>query len=163
MPETPKLIYWDSNVFLSYVNELSDRMPVLDVLFETSSRVAGSVKIHTSTLTQVEVAFAASEQVQQVLDPQIEGRLNALWADPEAIVSVEYHAAIGQVARSLIRSAITEGWSLKPLDAVHWRRRNGFQILDWRWRNSIPMTKDLRSSSPFLISLSANLALNSQG
>ena len=119
MPETPKLIYWDSNVFLSYVNELSDRMPVLDVLFETSSRVAGSVKIHTSTLTQVEVAFAASEQVQQVLDPQIEGRLNALWADPEAIVSVEYHAAIGQVARSLIRSAITEGWSLKPLDAVH--------------------------------------------
>ena len=119
MPETPKLIYWDSNVFLSYMNELSDRMPVLDVLFETSSRVAGSVKIHTSTLTQVEVAFAASEQTQQVLDPQVEQALNDLWADQEVVVTVEYHTGIGQIAKSLIRDAITRGWSLKPLDAVH--------------------------------------------
>ena len=119
MPETPKLIYWDSNVFLSYVNELSDRMPVLDVLFETSSRVGGTVNIHTSTLTQVEVAFAASEQTQQVLDPQVEQALNDLWADQEVVVTVEYHIGIGQIAKSLIRDAITRGWSLKPLDAVH--------------------------------------------
>ncbi len=119
MPETPKLIYWDSNVFLSYVNELSDRMPVLDVLFETSNRVGGTVNIHTSTLTQVEVAFAASEQTQQVLDPQVEQALNDLWADQEVVVTVEYHIGIGQIAKSLIRDAITRGWSLKPLDAVH--------------------------------------------
>ena len=119
MPETPKLIYWDSNVFLSYVNEMPDRMPVLDVLFETSGRVGGAVNIHTSTLTQVEVAFAASEQTQQVLDPQVEQALNDLWADQEVVVTVEYHTGIGQIAKSLIRDAITRGWSLKPLDAVH--------------------------------------------
>lgn len=115
MPETPKLIYWDSNVFLSYVNELSDRMPVLDVLFETSNRVGGTVNIHTSTLTQVEVAFAASEQTQQVLDPQVEQALNDLWADQEVVVTVEYHIGIGQIAKSLIRDAITEDGVLS-----HW-------------------------------------------
>ena len=119
MLETPKLIYWDSNVFLSYLNELSDRMPVLDVLFEASSRVGGTVNIHTSALTQVEVAFAASEQAQQVLDPQVEQALNDLWADQEVVVTVEYHTGIGQIAKSLIRDAITRGWSLKPWDAAH--------------------------------------------
>ena len=83
MPETPKLIYWDSNAFLSYVNEHPDRMPVLDVLLEESSKVGGEVKIYTSTLSHVEVAFGASEQMGQVLDPQIEQMINDLWADPE--------------------------------------------------------------------------------
>ena len=91
----------------------------MDILFETSSRVGSGVKIHTSTLSHVEVAFGASEQARQALDPRTERRIDNLWADTEFIVSVEYHAGIGQIARSLIRSAITEGWSLKPLDAVH--------------------------------------------
>lgn len=69
MAETPKPIYWDSNAFLSYVNELPDRMPVLDVLLEASSKIGGEVEIHTSTLSHVEVAFGASEQMRQVLDP----------------------------------------------------------------------------------------------
>ena len=94
-------------------------MPVLDVLLEESSKVGGEVKIYTSTLSQVEVAFGASEQTRQVLDPQIEQMINALWADPEAVVPVEYHAGIGRIARSLIRNAVSRGWSLKPLDAIH--------------------------------------------
>ena len=133
MPETPKLIYWDSNAFLSYVNELPDRMPDLDALLEASSKVDGEVKIYTSTLTQVEVAFAASEQTQQVLDPQVEHALNDLWADQEVAVTVEYHTGIGQIAKGLIRDAITRGWSLKPLDAVHlataqWLSSTGFAL-----------------------------------
>lgn len=119
MPETPKPIYWDSNAFLSYVNGMPRRMPVWDVLLEESGKVVGDVKIHTSTLSHVEVAFGASEQTQQVLDPQVEQRLNDLWAGAEAIISVEYHSAIGQIARSLIRNAVSRGWSLKPLDAIH--------------------------------------------
>ncbi|MCY4578941.1 MAG: PIN domain-containing protein [Chloroflexi bacterium] len=119
MPETPKLIYWDSNAFLSYMNELPDRMPVLDVLLEASAQVGGAVKIHTSTLAQVEVAFAASEQAQEVLDPRVEQSLNELWADAETVISVEYHVGIGQIARNLIRNAVSRGWSLKPLDAIH--------------------------------------------
>ena len=94
-------------------------MPVLDVLLEASSKVGGEVKIHTSTLSHVEVAFGASEQIRQNLDPLIEQMIEGLWADPEVVVPVEYHTGIGQIAKSLIREAITRGWSLKPLDAIH--------------------------------------------
>ena len=94
-------------------------MPVLGILLEASGRVGSRVQIHTSTLSHVEVAFGASEQVQRSLDPQIERRLNDLWADTGVIVSVEYHAGIGRIARDLVRNAITRGWSLKPLDAIH--------------------------------------------
>ena len=93
-------------------------MPVLDVLLE-SSRSGGAVKLYTSMLTQVEVSFAASEQQKRILDPQVEQRITSLWSDPEAVVSVEYHEGIGQVAKGLIRDAITKGWGLKPLDAIH--------------------------------------------
>lgn len=119
MPETPAIKYWDSNVFLSYLNELPDRTPVLDALLDEASKSTDTAKIYTSTLTQVEVAFAASEQAQQVLDANVEQRINDLWADTSAVVSVEYHSGIGQIAKSLIREALTRGWSLKPLDAVH--------------------------------------------
>lgn len=132
MPDSRKIIYWDSCVFLSYVNAMQDRMPVLDALLD-SSRSEGTVKLYTSMLTQVEVSFAASEQQKRVLDPQVEQRINSLWSDPEAVVSVDYHDGIGQVAKDLIRHAITKGWSLKPLDAIHlataqWLTSVGLQV-----------------------------------
>ncbi len=117
MPDSPRIVYWDSCVFLSYVNGHPDRIPVLDVLLDESSK--GSVRLHTSTLAQVEVAFSATEQKREALDPQEEQRIDSLWADPEAVVSVEYHDGIGRLARSLMRHAIERGWSLRPLDAIH--------------------------------------------
>ncbi len=119
MPDSRRAIYWDSNVFLSYVNEIPDRVPTLEALLADSASDVGSVKLYTSALTHVEVSFAASEQKQRTLDQEIEQRINHLWSDPRALVSVEYHDAIGQSAKSLIRTAITIGWSLKPLDAIH--------------------------------------------
>ena len=117
MPEAHRVIYWDSCVFLSYVNVYPDRMPVLDVLLDESA--GGAVKLFTSTLAHVEVAFSASEQQQEALDPQVEQQIDSLWADPEVVVSVEYHDGIGRVARRLMRSAVKTGWSLRPLDAIH--------------------------------------------
>ena len=132
MPDTRRIIYWDSCVFLSYVNEMQGRMPVLDALLESTGG-EGTVKLYTSMLTQVEVSFAASEQQERILDPQVEQRIESLWSDPEAVVSVEYHDGIGQVAKGLIRDAITRGWSLKPLDAIHlatakWLSSEGLQV-----------------------------------
>ena len=105
-------------------------MPVLDALLDEGGE---ATRIHTSTLTQVEVAFAASEQVQQVLISDVEQRINALWADTATIISVEYHSGIGQMAKSLIREALTRGWSLKPLDAIHlstaqWLSNSGLEV-----------------------------------
>ena len=119
MPDSRRAIYWDANVFLSYVNEIPDRVPILDALLADSASASGSVKLYTSALTHVEVSFAASEQSQRSLDEEMEQRINNLWSDPGAVVSVEYHAGIGQSAKDLIRAAITQGWSLKPLDAIH--------------------------------------------
>ena len=126
-----EVIYWDANGFLSYINQIPDRMPTVGALLERSGN--GSIDIYTSSLSQVEVAFAASEQRQQTLDPSAEERIDALWNDLETVALVEYYAEIGNRARALMRDAITRGWSLKPLDAIHfataqWLVENGVQV-----------------------------------
>ncbi len=75
--------------------------------------------MYTSALSRVEVAFSATEQNKKALDPEIEKRIESLWSDPDAVVVVEFHDGIADSARELIRGAITQGWSLKPLDAIH--------------------------------------------
>lgn len=135
MPDTSSNIYWDSCVFLSYVNEYADRMPTLEALLERSAR--GEIELYTSEISRVEVAFAASEQKRGRLDPEIEQKIGSLWADSNVVVSVEYHRGIGQIARDLMREAITRGWSLKPLDAIHlataqWLTSAGIEVSEFQ-------------------------------
>lgn len=109
-------------------------MPTLDALLQQSAD--GNKRIYTSALAQVEVAFAASEQQQRALDPEEESGIDGLWEDPNTIVVVEYQPEIGRRARALIREAITHGWSLKPLDAIHlataqWLMNSGFPIAEF--------------------------------
>lgn len=68
MPDTRRDLYWDANVFLSYINEMPDRIQVLNALLEDSTSDHGTIKLYTSELSRVEVAFAASEQKQRSLD-----------------------------------------------------------------------------------------------
>ena len=117
MPESRRIVYGDSCVFLSYINDVADRIPILDALLASSD--SGTIKIYTSSLSRVEVSFGATEQKQQALDTQTEQRIDNLWADPDAIVPIEYHDGIGREARQLMRDGIPHGWSLKPLDAIH--------------------------------------------
>ncbi len=104
---------------MSYVNEIEDRMLVLEALMAESASESGGVHIYTSALSKVEVSFGAAEQRRQALDPETEEHIDYLWSDPMAVVLVEYHDGIGREARQLMRNAITQGWSLKPLDAIH--------------------------------------------
>ena len=117
MPDTPTILYWDSCAFLSYVNEYPDRISTLESLLESSAN--GTIELYTSTISHVEVAFGATEQQRRRLDPKVEQQISSLWSDPDVVVSAEYHAGIGQIARDLMRHAVTGGWSLKPLDAIH--------------------------------------------
>ncbi len=84
-----------------------------------SAGESGGIRLYTSALSKVEVSFSVTEQKKQALDTETEGRIESLWSDPDALITVEYHDGIGQNARGLIRTAITRGWSLKPLDAIH--------------------------------------------
>ena len=133
MPDNRRIVYWDANVFLSYVNGIPDRVPILDALWDNSSSRSGTIKLFTSELSLVEVAFAASEQKRKALDPQAEALIDNLWNDPRSLEVVGYQEGIGWEARSLIRQAITRGWSLKPLDAIHlataqWLSRAGMMV-----------------------------------
>ncbi len=108
-------------------------MPILESLLASSASNSGAIKIYTSVLSRVEVAFAAIEQVQRALDSEVQERIDSLWADPGAVVSVEFHDAIGRQARQLMRDSITRGWSLKSNDAIHlataqWLRDVGMQV-----------------------------------
>ena len=111
MPDTA--VYWDANVFLSYINGVPDRLPTLDALLQSSAS-GGGIRIYTSTLSVTEVAFAASEREQRTLDPAMEQKIDDIWR-PNGPVTI----VIGRQARDLMRGAITNGWSLKPYDADH--------------------------------------------
>ena len=68
MPESRRIVYWDSCVFLSYINDVADRIPILDALLASSASDSGTIKIYTSSLSRVEVSFGATEQKQQALE-----------------------------------------------------------------------------------------------
>ncbi|MCU1487938.1 MAG: OppA [Actinomycetia bacterium] len=116
MPEAPDRVYWDSCVFVAYIGGEPDRARnVADLLEDAAER---RIEIITSTATIVEVAYATSEKAGG-LDPLIEDNINALWGDSSPVSLVEFHDALAVKARDLIRYSLSEGWSLKPYDAIH--------------------------------------------
>ena len=131
MPGNHKSVYWDANVFLSYVNAAPGRMPVLNALMEQS--IADEITIYTSTLSHVEVAFADSERQARAPSPEIENRLDSLWQDENIIASIEILPDITLSARGMMRGGLARGWSLKPSDAIHlataqWLPSAGFSV-----------------------------------
>ena len=104
MPE-PLKIYWDSCVFLSYIQERPlDRMPILEALVALAN--ARQIHIYTSTFSIVEVAFTEEVQAGDLLDPVVVARIDDFWADRQVVTLVEFHELIGRDARALIRNAI---------------------------------------------------------
>ncbi len=153
MPDGRRMIYWDAACFLSYINAQPDRLPTLEALLGASARESGDIKLYTSALSKVEVAFAASEQKRQALDPEVEERIAQLWSDPDATVIVEYHDGIGDFARDMIRSAVAQGWSLKPLDAIH------LATAQWLAAVSLPLD-EFHTYDAGLLRWSSALSLN---
>ncbi len=144
-PSSRNKIYWDACVWLSYINGISGRLPILDALLAESASDKGDITIVTSAISQVEVAFGMTEQSNKALDANTENEIDQLWADRDTIIILEYHEIIGIGARDLIRQGISRGWKLKPIDAIHLAtaksvRANEFNTYD----------KDLVKYSDFL-------------
>ncbi len=112
-------IYWDSCVWLRYINETPEDKEVLDILLRDSAMRTGDIALFTSTIAMTEVAYGAAEQNHQALDADVEQKIDSLWADQRAITLVEFYPAITLQARGLIRMSVERGWSLKPFDAIH--------------------------------------------
>lgn len=109
--------YWDADVFLSYINGIESRLPVLDDLLSKSRQ--GECRIVTSMWSITEVAYGAIEKDERALNPALEAKIDSMWMDRSTITLVEVHERLQRDARRLMREGISRGWSLKPADAVH--------------------------------------------
>src|SRR5436309_2132093 len=119
MPSEVRRTYWDTCVFLSYINGYQDRLPAIEAVLQESERTDDEWEIVTSTFTITEVAFALHEKQKRQLDKAVEDKIDALWADRSAAKLIEFHEGTAREARSLIRGAVAAGLSLKPGDAIH--------------------------------------------
>jgi hypothetical protein len=86
MPDKPPRIYWDSCVFLSYINGHPDRVPTITQMLDDARSAVH--EIVTSAVSQVEVAFGQHEQDSKQLDAQTEAKINALWQGPAVMVDL---------------------------------------------------------------------------
>jgi predicted nucleic acid-binding protein len=117
-PPGVKRLYWDACIFLDYIDEVPDRMGVLDALLEQCE--AGNVEIWTSQLSITEVAFAAVEKKDQELDPSILAKIDKLWHPESPITLVEIHEVILRKAREILRTSASHGRSgLRSADVIH--------------------------------------------
>lgn len=117
MPEQRLLVYWDSCVFLDYVNGAIDKLPTLDALLDRAGP-RGDIEIVTSTLSIAEVAIGRLDQTGRLLDPEVEANIDQLWTDP-IVKQVELYKGIALRARDLVRASRLAGGGLKPADAIH--------------------------------------------
>lgn len=129
MPDEPRMIYWDSCIFLLYIEGSPEWMPILDSLLDQASRT-GDIVIVTSTLSIVEVAFATDEKAGGMLDDAIVAAIDELWADRSAVQLVEFDQLIAREARRLLRRSVQIDRSLKPMDAIHLATAAVMQVAD---------------------------------
>ncbi len=118
-------VYWDANVFLSFIEARSDRIATLDALLADASAERG-IEIWTSTFSIAEVAYAEVERTGQALDPLMEEAIDSLWEDG-TVRFAEFSSVVAREARRLVREAMlrnvtavsTKPPALKPNDSVH--------------------------------------------
>jgi predicted nucleic acid-binding protein len=117
MPDDLPKFYWDSCVFISYINAMAERLPHIDWFLDNSGKVH---QIVTSTLSVAEVAFAEIEKRGAALSDDVVNRIDALWlSDDSPVRLAEPHLDIMLDARDLARRARAAGWSVRGADAIH--------------------------------------------
>lgn len=115
MANPPRLLYWDSCVFISYLGKHPDRIGTLEAIVDFIEG-DGKTKIVTSEMAKVEVAFVGDKP----LSPENEQAIDDFWADDSVVELVEFHDQIAKLARNLVRESKSRGVkTMKPLDAIH--------------------------------------------
>jgi len=118
MPNKGRFLYWDSCVFLSHINGMPDRVQIINNIISEINDDPDSV-ILTSSESIVEVSHAVTEKEQKRTDPKIEAAIDAMWDDANIVKMIDNGPHIAKLARTLIRDAIPNGWTLKSKDAIH--------------------------------------------
>ena len=111
-------IYWDANVFISYLNNDKDRIPVLEAILEAVES-SKTDRIVTSVISKVEVAWVAQEKLNRILTVDEEKRIDEMWENDQIFEMVEFNNEIALTARKIIREGLSQGWKLRTNDAIH--------------------------------------------
>ncbi len=145
--EHGRYIYWDSSIFLAYLNGESGKVDTIEEVW-TAVAANSADRIVTAVIAIAEVAQAAAERTRKVLDPQALTRIDAMWTDP-SILLVEIPVPVMYIARSLMRDAVPRGWGWRPFDAIHlatalWVHQNrhaisAIQTYDDKWYKFAPL------------------------
>ena len=107
MPE-PSFFYWDADVFLSYLNNDLERLPVIEAILEAVESSKND-KIVTSVISKVEVTWAAHEKLSRVLSADEENRINSMWNNSEVIELIDFNEEIALLARQAMREGMIKG------------------------------------------------------
>lgn len=97
MPSKIPRLYWDANVFLSYVDGTPDRLPHIEALFREAEQE--KVEIVTSTASITEVAFGSVEMDQRALAPEIQEKIEGLLVPASPVHLVEVSVLVVEDAR----------------------------------------------------------------
>lgn len=112
-----KTLYWDANVFVDFFSATIGKIEILKAILEEASN--GEVKIFTSVLSQVEVAYVESEKSTGILGVDTEKMMDEFWKD-DVIELIEIHPFIINRSRRIIRDAKGGGYkTIKAADAIH--------------------------------------------
>lgn len=114
--KSQQLVYWDSDVFLSWLNEHPERAPIIKGMYESIVKRKG--KIVTSAFTIAEVAHIETEKRRQKRFETVDEDIKAMWQDTNILV-VEAPRLIMEMARDLMRANLEYGGGLKAGDAIH--------------------------------------------
>lgn len=117
MPKV-EYVYCDSCVFLAYFKAETGRVRTLEQLFDEVQN-SPNRKLLTSVISITEVAQVAEEKAQHKPSTSVETDLDEFWADSSLLDFIEFHEPMARNARELIRQAISLGFRLKPVDAIH--------------------------------------------
>ena len=114
----PRFLYWDANVFLSYLEDDPDRIPTLEAILE-AVETSDTDRIVTSVISKVEVAWVAHEKLSRALNSDEEKRIDDMWNNANVVEMVDFDDEIALMARKLMREGMSRGWKLKTNDAIH--------------------------------------------
>jgi predicted nucleic acid-binding protein len=113
----PNKYYWDSDVFLSAIDGVEDRVPIISQQLDAAEKK--QIDIITSHLSIAEVCFAKAEKQGGNLDDSIEEKIDKLWDAESPVKVVELHELISRNAKRLIRASLKKRLALRPADAIH--------------------------------------------
>jgi len=116
MTKILRFSYWDSCVFLSYLENHPDRATIIESMLDEVKDNQREQRIITSAVSIAEVSYLEGEDDDEAL-------IDELWNNTTIIGIVEFHEGIARLARSIMRQVrelrSNNPYKVSGVDAIH--------------------------------------------